>query len=66
MTSIIILATCVLHNFCLLNDDFLDNILNIKFINTYNKKNNENFNIKTNTTCILEKILFRTFLNLII
>lgn len=27
MASVIILATCVLHNFCLLNDDFINTFI---------------------------------------
>lgn len=30
MASVIILACCVLHNFCLLNNDFLDECINEK------------------------------------
>jgi len=49
MASIIILATCVLHNFCLLNDDFLDTFIRDKndMVNTHQRVETSRVEIRT-------------------
>jgi len=49
MASIIILATCVLHNFCLLNDDFLDTFIRDEndMVNTHQRVETSRVEIRT-------------------